>query len=111
MTASSHVTGDKGDDVDALTSNDSILTDIPEDVLIEILVRVPGRDIVRNCVLVSRRLRVAAASPTLWSIKCELEDKYIPGCMPGCIPENFMRLYFYNPYNRNLIKNPCALGN
>ncbi|XP_071086047.1 F-box only protein 6-like [Haliotis cracherodii] len=78
---------------------------VPESLIIEILLQVPAKDIVQNCVLVSRQLNDIIASPTLWKRKCKLEGKYIPRFVK---PEDFKKMYFFNPYTRNLIKNPCA---
>ncbi|XP_046347288.2 F-box only protein 6-like isoform X2 [Haliotis rufescens] len=88
-----------------MSGHSCLVYEIPESLIIEILLQVPAKDIVQNCVLVSRQLNDIIASPTLWKRKCKLEGKYIPRFVK---PEDFKKMYFFNPYTRNLIKNPCA---
>ncbi|XP_046371632.2 F-box only protein 6-like [Haliotis rufescens] len=88
-----------------LKNTSCLLYEIPDDLIIEILIQVPARDIVKNCVRVCHQLRDIIASPTLWKRKCELGGKYIPRFVK---PEDFKKIFFFNPYTRNLIKNPCA---
>ncbi|XP_067680645.1 F-box only protein 44-like [Haliotis asinina] len=88
------------------TCQSSVLHEIPEDLIIVILIHVPAQDVVQNCVLVCHHFRDIISRPTLWKRKCELEKKHIPGFVK---PEDFKLIFFFNPYSRNLIKNPCAL--
>ena len=68
----------------------------------------PAKDLVKCCCLVDKSWCKIVKQQTLWRIKCEKEKKYIPSTMP--VPDDFKKMYFFNPYTRNLIKNPSASG-
>ncbi|XP_048258239.1 F-box only protein 6-like [Haliotis rufescens] len=82
-----------------------VMYEIPENLMIDILLQVPAKDIVQNCVLVSKEMKDISDKTALWKRKCKLEGKYIPSFVKK---EDFKKMYFFNPYTRNLIKNPCA---
>ena len=84
------------------------LIDVPDEILTIIFSHVPAKDLVQCCCLVNKSWYKVVGQQTLWRIKCQKEKKYIPNLMP--LPDNFKKLYFLNPYARNLLKNPCATG-
>ncbi|XP_067681551.1 F-box only protein 44-like [Haliotis asinina] len=81
---------------------------LPNEVLTLLFVHVPGSDLVRNCILVCQKWRDIINSPHLWQNKCEKTGKFIPNITPPPHNDNYKRLYFFNPYGRNLLKNFCA---
>ena len=82
------------------------LLDLPDDILGEILLRLPATDLVRSCVNVCKRWRDVINSQTLWKEKCKQDYYYNNEMFKDA--EDFKQLYFKNPYNSNLVKNPCA---
>ncbi|XP_042334516.1 uncharacterized protein LOC121936375 [Sceloporus undulatus] len=79
---------------------------LPEDILIEVLVRVPARELVRNCRLVCSLWRDLVDLPSLWKRKCQA-DGYHPKMLEKN-PPDWKVHYFLCSLKRNLIKNPCA---
>ena len=84
--------------------------DLPETVLIHILSFLDGKDLLMKYSVVSKTWKRLIDSQTLWRTKCERDGFYAEGLLPFP-PDDFKNYYFKNPYNRNLVKNPCALGN
>ena len=82
------------------------LSDIPDDILEEISLRLPASDLVRSCAKVCKRWRDIINSQTLWKEKCK-RDYYYTNIMFKDV-EDFKKLYFKNPYKSNLVRNPCA---
>ncbi|XP_041352447.1 F-box only protein 6-like [Gigantopelta aegis] len=82
------------------------LNDLPDEILMIIFSNVPAKDLVQCCCLVNKSWYKVVEQQTLWRIKCQKERKYVPAVMP--VSDDFKKLYFFNPYARNLIKNPCA---
>lgn len=81
---------------------------LPETVLVHILSFVDPRDLLLRCSLVCQTWKRLIDSQTLWRTKCERTGFYSTDLLPSP-PDDFKKYYFQNPYNRNLIKNPCAL--
>ncbi|XP_071080000.1 F-box only protein 2-like [Haliotis cracherodii] len=81
---------------------------LPNEVLAQILVQVSGADLIRSCILVCHKWRDVINSTHLWQIKCEKTRKFLPNITPPPHDGNYMKLYFFNPYGRNLLKNSCA---
>jgi hypothetical protein len=84
--------------------------ELPETVLLHVLSFVNEKDLLLKCSLVCKTWKRLIDSQTLWRTKCERAGYYSQSLLPSP-PEDFKKYYFQNPYNRNLIKNPCALGN
>lgn len=81
--------------------------ELPDEILGEVLLRLPAADLVTSCVRVCRRWRDVLNSQTLWKEKCRRDYHYTDQML---IPVgDFKQHYFKNPYNKNLIKNPCAI--
>lgn len=83
---------------------------LPETVLVHILSFVDGKDLLLKCSRVCQTWKRLIDSQTLWRTKCERAGFYSTDLLPSP-PDDFKKYFFQNPYNRNLIKNPCALGN
>lgn len=83
---------------------------LPETVLVHILSFVDGKDLLLKCSCVCQTWKRLIDSQTLWRTKCERAGFYSTDLLPSP-PDDFKKYFFQNPYNRNLIKNPCALGN
>ncbi|XP_078414331.1 F-box only protein 6-like [Cetorhinus maximus] len=79
--------------------------DLHEDVLVEILSHVPGKELVLRCRLVCRLWKELVDGTHIWKEKC-IREKFFKRDMHW-IPEDWMKLYFLLP-TVNLIKNPCA---
>ncbi|XP_052768996.1 F-box only protein 6-like [Mya arenaria] len=87
-----------------------ILNNFPDDILFEILLRVPTRDLVKSCVYVCKQWHDTIASRSFWKEKCIQDRIFSQHCWDhlGNRDENYKRLYIKHPYERNLIKNPDA---
>lgn len=83
---------------------------LPETVLVHILSFVDGKDLLLKCSRVCQTWKRLIDSQTLWRTKCERAGFYSTDLLPSP-PDDFKKYFFQNPYNRNLIKNPCALEN
>ncbi|XP_062822777.1 F-box only protein 6 isoform X1 [Anolis carolinensis] len=80
--------------------------DLPEDVLIEILIRIPARELIRNCRPVCPLWRDLVDLPSLWKRKCQRDGYHARN--PEKTPPDWKIHYFLCSLERNLIKNPCA---
>lgn len=80
----------------------------PDDILGEVLKWVPAKDIVKSCVCVCRQWHDVINTQTFWKTKCILDLSYSEEVLNVLRVDDFRRLYFNNPYNRNLIVNPDA---
>ncbi|XP_056021481.1 F-box only protein 6-like isoform X2 [Ostrea edulis] len=83
--------------------------DLPDTVLLHILSFVNEKDLLLKSSLVCKTWKRLIDSQTLWRTKCERAGYYSQSLLPNP-PGDFKKYYFQNPYNRNLIKNPCAKG-
>ena len=100
---------DSIDKPDGVTSQPSLhfpLADFPDDILEEISLRLPASDLVGSCMYVCKRWRDVINSQTLWKEKCKRDYCYTNEMFLDT--EDFKQLYFKNPYNSNLVTNPCA---
>nr|XP_006121154.1 F-box only protein 44-like [Pelodiscus sinensis] len=82
------------------------ISDLPEDLLLELLSLVPARQLICNCRLVCVLWRDMIDIPTLWKRKCQRE---------GFNHQKWNRtisdwkiFYFLCSLEKNLLKNPCA---
>lgn len=86
------------------------LDSVPEDVLFEVFLRLPAKDLVKSCVLVCRRWRNIIDSEGFWRAKCVQDNSYSSEIL-HCLPDEKAKLlYFKKPYMNNLVKNPDASG-
>ncbi|CAL1297687.1 unnamed protein product [Larinioides sclopetarius] len=82
---------------------------IPNDLLIDILSYVPANDLIKNCRLVCKDWKSIIDGHSVWKLKCKREKKNIPSVTLQNIPIHYYeKIYFHNPYGRNLIQNPCG---
>ncbi|XP_077167772.1 F-box only protein 6-like isoform X2 [Paroedura picta] len=82
------------------------IRDLPNDILLDLLSRVPGRDLVRSCRLVCLQWRELVDLATLWKRKC-LREGFDPE-RPGRSVPDWKTFYFLCIMKRNLIRNPCG---
>ncbi|KAL8198298.1 UNVERIFIED_CONTAM: hypothetical protein K2H54_003758 [Gekko kuhli] len=82
------------------------ISDLPPDILEDVLSRVPGRDLVGSCRLVCSQWRSVVDLPALWKRKCQREG-YCPLASDRSLPD-WKTFYFLSVMKRNLIKNPCG---
>ncbi|XP_078498344.1 F-box only protein 44-like [Lissotriton helveticus] len=83
--------------------------DLPEDVLLEVLSRIPCQDLIHCCRLVCSHWKDVIDLPTLWKRKCQLEFFFLSSGIRN--PGDWRCLYFLFKLKKNLIKNPCAEEN
>lgn len=89
---------------------------LPDDILETVLSFVPAKRLL-TYKRVCKRWKEIIDGQTLWRSKCE-RDNVLTENWLRCLyrvhsdrePINFRQLYFSSPYNRNLIRNPCAKG-
>ncbi|XP_015264960.1 PREDICTED: F-box only protein 6-like isoform X2 [Gekko japonicus] len=82
------------------------IRDLPSDILLDLLSRVPGRDLIRNCRLVCLQWRDLVDLATLWKRKC-LQEGFDPET-PDRSVLDWKIFYFLCFMKRNLIQNPCG---
>ena len=83
------------------------LTDLPNDLLRETLLKLPAQELVKSCILVSKKWQNFVDSPAFWKEKCKLDHGYTDDMLVSDSGD-FKKLYFQNPYSRNLVKNSRA---
>ncbi|XP_035215606.1 F-box only protein 27-like isoform X2 [Stegodyphus dumicola] len=84
---------------------------IPDDLLVDVLSFVPHQDLIQNCRSVCKQWRDIIDGHGVWKIKCERERKTVPSLKLRNLPVHYYQLiYLFNPYGRNLIRNPCGEG-
>ncbi|KAL4225319.1 F-box associated region [Mactra antiquata] len=81
---------------------------IPEDILWEVLIRVPAKDIVKSCARVCKQWHYIIESKHFWIQKCSEKHQYSRELIQILADDDFKKLYFRSPYQTNLILNPCA---
>ncbi|XP_053256948.1 F-box only protein 44-like [Podarcis raffonei] len=74
--------------------------DLPERVLLEVLARVPARNLLCNCRLVCSQWRRLVDDPELWKIKFQRKS--------GPETQESKAFFIYSHREKNLIKNPCG---
>ncbi|KAJ7306631.1 hypothetical protein JRQ81_010051 [Phrynocephalus forsythii] len=82
------------------------ISDLPEDILIDVLVCVPGKELVLSCRLVCSLWRDLVDLSSLWKRKCH-KDGFYPQNPEKDVPD-WKIYYILCSLRRNLIKNPCA---
>ena len=83
------------------------LTDLHDDLLWETLLKLPAQELVKSCMLVSKKWQNFIDSSAFWKEKCKIDHGYTDA-MLVTDSGDFKKLYFQNPYSRNLVKNSCA---
>ena len=83
------------------------LADLPDDLLRETLLKLPAQELVKSCMLVSKKWQNFVDSPAFWKEKCKLDLSYTDAMLLSDSGD-FKKLYFQNPYSRNLIQNSRA---
>lgn len=97
---------------DSTVEQCGIGVDVPDDILWEIMIRVPVKDIVHSCVRVCKQWHDIIESKPFWKHKCVVKHKYSRELTLILADEDFKKLYFHSPYQTNLIVNPNAeMGN
>ena len=88
------------------------IKDLPDSVLMHILSFLDGKGLLMKYSLVSKTWKRLIDSQTLWRTKCVIHMKMEFTLKASFSPDDFKNFYMYfkNPYNRNLVKNPCDLG-
>ncbi|XP_063173720.1 F-box only protein 44-like [Candoia aspera] len=81
------------------------LRDLPEDTLLDVLSRVPKRDLIHNCRLVCKRWRYLVDLPVVWKRKCERLGFHLEQ-LEGGLPD--WRAFFFSLSKRNLLRNSCG---
>ena len=87
------------------------IKELPDDLLAEIFIRIPGIDLVQTCSLVCRRWYGVLKAQKLWKDKCILDYHVTPEVLATLsdIPDkDFKKIYFKNRYIENLIQNSDA---
>ncbi|XP_074074541.1 F-box only protein 6-like [Macrotis lagotis] len=82
------------------------MSQLPENVLLELFCQVPARDLVRHCRPVCSLWRDLIDLMSLWKYKCQREG-FISGNWDRPIGD-WKVFYFLCSLQRNLIRNPCA---
>ncbi|XP_063001530.1 F-box only protein 6-like [Elgaria multicarinata webbii] len=82
------------------------ITDLPEDILLDVLSLVPARELVRSCRLVCALWRHLADLGTVWKRKCRRERYGLNA--PERNIHDWKTFYFLCSMKRNLIRNPCG---
>jgi len=83
--------------------------EVDQDILFEVLLRVPAQDLVKSCVRVCKLWHSIISLRSFWKEKCFLDGLFSPlVCKHLTADEDFKVLYLKKPYERNLIKNPDA---
>lgn len=88
------------------------IDDLPCDIMEEIFLRVPAKDLCKSAVLVSKHWHDLIESEMFW-IEKSLFDKLLNREVINILQERgelnlAKRLYFSGFFNRNLLKNPCG---
>lgn len=84
------------------------ISDLPEDVLVELLSLLPARDLLRACRPVCSQWRDVVDLTTLWKRKCQREGFYVQSLDRSIT--DWKVFYLLCKLKRNLIKNPRAEG-
>lgn len=88
------------------TAAPASINELPENVLLELFVHVPARQLLRNCRPVCSLWRDVIDLMILWKRKC-LQDGFITKDWDQPV-EDWKICYFLRSLQRNLLRNPCA---
>lgn len=82
------------------------INDLPNDILEEIFCYLSGNDLCKKLVLVCKKWLNIIENETFWKLKCLYNNKISKKSIQLInSKENAKKIYFYNVFNRNLIKN------
>ncbi|CAF0875050.1 unnamed protein product [Brachionus calyciflorus] len=87
------------------------INDLPTELLTLILIKIPGKELCKSIVLTCKKWNKIINSESFWARKLLLESLASQKLITTLINFNCFeprRLYFKNPYEKNLIRNPCA---
>ena len=87
------------------------IQELPDDLLAEIFIHIPGKDLVQTCSLVCSRWYGVLETQKLWKDKCILDYHFSPEVLAtlSMVPDaDFKKIYFKNPYTENLLRNSDA---
>jgi len=104
--------GVKQTKVKMMRSNDfSAIDCIPVEILQQIFLYVPARDLLTNCSRVCKRWHELVNDEVLWRRRCDADGVVYPANMADqCLDLTYQRLYCSRPFCRNLVKNWNAAG-
>jgi hypothetical protein len=86
--------------------NHTNINDLPNDLLEEIFFYLSGNDLCKKLVLVCKKWLNIIENETFWKLKCLYNTKISRKSIQLInSKENAKKIYFYNMFNRNLIKN------
>uniref|UniRef100_A0A8C6XJW1 Uncharacterized protein n=1 Tax=Naja naja TaxID=35670 RepID=A0A8C6XJW1_NAJNA len=89
----------------SLQRKELTLQDLPEDLFLDVLSRVPKRDLIHSCRLVCKRWRYLVDLPVVWKRKCEQLGFRLEQ-LEGSLPD--WRAFFFSLGARNLLRNVCG---
>ena len=87
------------------SSTECLLDIVPEDVLFEISLRLPAKDLLLSCALVCKGWHDLIETEGFWRAKCVYDNVYSHKTLHLLPNEQGKRLYMGRPYIYNLIKN------
>uniref|UniRef100_A0A915DTC5 Uncharacterized protein n=1 Tax=Ditylenchus dipsaci TaxID=166011 RepID=A0A915DTC5_9BILA len=79
------------------------LSEAQEDVIIEILLRVDTKNLIRRCTLVSRQWNYILSQKQFWMRKCQFEGYCLPFRLFNNVSINYKMLCHLKPFNRNFL--------
>lgn len=91
---------------DAASSSLSSSNSFPLEILEEIFLKLPARDVVCLCRLVCREWKEVVDSQALWKERCRREALHPQDASRS--PKDWMMFYFCSVMKRNLLKNPSG---
>lgn len=88
------------------SKSDFVMPDVPDDVWIEILLRVDDKGL-KSCVFVQKKFNAILSCQSFWLKRCARYGVSYPTHLPHNVPHiDYRKIYLRQPYGRNLIKNP-----
>ncbi|CAF1074498.1 unnamed protein product [Brachionus calyciflorus] len=87
------------------------INDISNEILALILVKISGKELLKSVIFTCKKWNKIIDSEAFWAYKISNEKKATPELIKFLIENDLYepkRLYFKNPYGKNLIKNACA---
>ncbi|CAF1068389.1 unnamed protein product [Brachionus calyciflorus] len=87
------------------------INDFPSEILALILAKISGKELLKSVVFTCKKWHKIIDSESFWTYKISNEKKATHELIKFLIENDLYepkKLYFKNPYGRNLIKNACA---
>lgn len=91
--------------------DESLINKLPDEILILIFLNLPAQFLCKKVILTCKKWRELIDSDAFWTQKLLHDLKTKPDLIKYLNDNRVYRpkkLYFKNPYTKNLIKNPCA---